>query len=88
MKKNHLKYYSSGFMGLTLFITLILLYIFRDNSKIYFVELFIVLNMTKDIVMHKLGYDFAGFGVKKMIIVDTFFLILFITYHISISVGF
>ena len=84
MNEKRLAYYSSGFMGVTLFITLFLVYQFKGTTGFYFAELFLVVNTIKDIVMHKLGFTFRGVGIKKMIIVDSILLILMIIFHISV----
>lgn len=83
MNKNHLKYYNSGFLGITLFITLFLINKFQGITVFYFAELFLVINIIKDIIMHRSGFSFGGIGIKKMIVINLLFLSLFIIWHIS-----
>lgn len=84
MKKKYLGYYNSAFMGATLFITLYLMNQFPGTHVFYFAEIYIAVNTVKDVVMHKLGYTFRGFGIKKMIILDLIILLYFIIFHISV----
>jgi hypothetical protein len=81
MNQRNLRYINVGFMGLTLFITLLLVNNFPSLS-FYFAELFIILNMIKDIIMHKIGFTFNKTGIKEMIVVDIILLIFFVSYHI------
>lgn len=83
MNKSHLNYYNSGFMGITLFITLFLINQFKGITVFYFAELFLIVNIIKDIIMHRLGFSFGGIGIKKMLVIDLLFLILIIIWHIS-----
>ncbi|MGD9570036.1 MAG: hypothetical protein AB7V48_17290 [Sedimentibacter sp.] len=81
MNQRNLRYINTGFMGLTLFITLILINNF-PSLGFYFAELYIILNMIKDIIMHKIGFIFNKTGIKEMIVADIILLILFVSYHI------
>lgn len=81
MNQRNLRYINSGFMGLTLFITLFLINNF-PSLGFYFAELYIILNMIKDIILHKKGFTFNKTGIKEMIIVDIILLIFFVSYHI------
>ncbi len=85
MNQKHLGFISSGFMGFTLVITMFLIYKF-PNIRFYLAELFIILNIIKDIIMHKLGYTFSGIGIKKMFIVDIIPFILFVSYHVWLNI--
>lgn len=83
MNKNHLKYYNSVFLGITLFITLFLINQFKGTIVFYFAELFLIVNIIKDFIKHKLGFTFGGIGIKKMIAIDLLFLSIFIIWHIT-----
>ncbi len=83
MNEKKLSYYNSMFMGATLFLTLFLIYKFPGITVFYFAELYIIVNIVKNIIMHKLGFDFRGFGIKKMIALDLSILVLFVVWHIS-----
>lgn len=85
MNQKHLGFISSGFMGFTLFITLFLIYKI-PNIRFYLAELFIILNIIKDIIMHKVGYTFRTIGIKKMLIVDIILLIIFVSYKRDLQI--
>ena len=84
MNEKTLGYFNAAFMGVTLFITMFLIYKYKGVNGFYFGESFIIINTIKDIVMYKLGFTFRGIGIKPMIITNLILLFLLIIFHISV----
>ena len=85
MDQKKLKYIGTGFMGVTLIIAMSLGNIYPKYAY-YFIELFIIINMIKDIILYKKGVIYDKVGIREMIVAYIILLIFFVTYHIY-SIG-
>lgn len=81
MSQNSLSIYHSVVFVMILFLTLSFIQHSSEQLFIY-AELFMIAKSLVDISFHKLGYSFRGFGIKKMLIINFIFLLLFSICHI------
>ena len=63
-------------MGVTLLITMLLIYTYKEVNGFYFGVSFIIINTINHVIMHMLGFTFRGGGIKPMIITYLISLIL------------
>ncbi|KQL17696.1 hypothetical protein AN957_03100 [Cytobacillus solani] len=81
MSQNQLSIYHSLISVCILFITISLI---QQSTKYNFLYalLFLIIKSLVDIVFHKLGYSFRGFGIKKMLIANLIILFFFVIWSV------
>ena len=80
--QNRLKIINATLSGITLAITLLLIRLNYSNIILLFTIAicFMLITIVKDIGLGKFGFDFSGFGLKKMLIWDFALLILMVVF--------
>lgn len=82
MEEKKLSYISTGFMATSLLISIFLINQYEEINSFFIIIAFIILNAINDIILHRLGYTFKGYGIKSMILTKLVLLAIVIIFEI------
>lgn len=85
MSQNRLSVYHSIISVMILLLVLSMIKYSSEHIFLY-AELFMIVKSFVDIVFHRLGYSFRGFGIKKMLIINLILLLIFSIWHIFVFI--